>query len=201
MSKFYHKTFWSAIILLLTLRINAHAQDGADAISRDYIINLKGDTIKGQVINVNLSSVRIDPFSESHTVRYKAANIKEVCQTGIIYVPIVPTMGLRDYILAKRLEHGAIDLYEYLQGGNYNSYKPTYQTTWFAGNIKTPLSEIKTSSLGGMSRSERKKHLLILLADDVELTKEFETKNDYSFDYLQDLIRRYNKQAANKGKQ
>ncbi|HEY2581224.1 MAG TPA: hypothetical protein VGI43_05440 [Mucilaginibacter sp.] len=182
---------FSTIIILLGLCLTTNAQDAPDTISRDYIINLKGDTIKGQVINLNLSSVRIDPFTESHTVKYKAAEIKEVRQTGIIYVPVVPTIGFRDFILAKRLEHGAIDLFEYIQQGNTYSY----QTTWFAGKAAIPPSEIKTSSIGGMSRTERKNHLLKLLADNEELTKEFETKNDYSFDYLQDLIRRYNNQA------
>lgn len=45
----YQKARTIAGFLILSLSLNANAQDKADTVSRDYVINLKGDTIKGPI--------------------------------------------------------------------------------------------------------------------------------------------------------
>jgi hypothetical protein len=51
-----------------------------------------------------------------------------------------------------------------------------------------------------MSRAELKKNFIILIADNQILSNEFDSKKDYSFDYLADVIKRYNPQAVEKSK-
>jgi len=193
----YHKILFSAAILILGFCFSVNAQDKADTISRDYVVNLKGDTIKGPVLWISDGSLKIDPFSETHTVKYKADEIKEACKTGQVYVPIRVSLTFRDIVIVKRIEHGAINLYEYVQTSYNNSGS---QTTWYANKGDGKVTEIKTSGMGGISRAERKKNFLALIADNDQLTKKFQSQDDFSFDVLQDLIRQYNQQGGGKAK-
>ena len=74
------KGLYLAAFLLFSLHFSSKAQDKADTISRDYVITLKGDTVKGQVSWVSDGAVKIDPFTETHSVKYKAADIRESCK-------------------------------------------------------------------------------------------------------------------------
>ncbi|MDB5141940.1 MAG: hypothetical protein JWQ66_653 [Mucilaginibacter sp.] len=195
-----HKALYLAAFLSFSLYFNAHAQAAADTISRDYVINLKGDTIKGKVLWVGDGSVKIDPFKETHTVKYKTADIKEACQTGQIYVPIKVSLVFHDMVFAKRLEHGAVELYQYYRQSTSQYGITAAQTIWYAGKAGVPIAEIKTTGIGNISRAERKKNFMALIADNEALSKEFDSKNDYSFDYLFDVIKRYNQQAVEKSK-
>jgi hypothetical protein len=199
MTNLNHKALCIAVLLLVSLHFKSKAQDKADTISRDYVITLKGDTVKGQVLWVSDGAVKIDPFSETHSVKYKAADIKEACKTGEVYVPIKVSLTFRDIAMMKRLQHGIIDLYEYFQQ-NTTQYGTASQSTWYASKPGVPVTEIKTSGIGGMSRAERKKNFMTLIADNPALSTEFDSKKDYSFDYLADVIKRYNQQAIEKSK-
>jgi hypothetical protein len=193
------KALHIAVLLLISLHFNSKAQDKADTISRDYVITLKGDTVKGQVLWVSDGAVKIDPFSETHSLKYKAAEIKEACKTGQVYVPIKVSLTFRDIVMVKRLQHGIIDLYEYFQQ-NTTQYGTASQSTWYASKAGVAVTEIKTSGIGDMSRAERKKNFMKLIADNQALASEFDSKKDYSFDYLADVIKRYNQQAVEKSK-
>jgi hypothetical protein len=193
------KGLYLAAFLLFSLHFSSKAQDKADTISRDYVITLKGDTVKGQVLWVSDGAVKIDPFTETHSVKYKAADIREACKTGQVYVPIKVSLTFRDIVIVKRLQHGVIDLYEYFQQ-NTTQYGTASQSTWYASKAGVAVTEIKTSGIGGMSRAERKKNFMALIADNPALATEFDSKKDYSFDYLADVIKRYNQQAVEKSK-
>lgn len=192
MQNFYYKVLCT-FSLVISLHFYARAQAVTDTVSRDYVINLKGDTIKGDVLSVGDGAVRIDPFTETHTVRYKAVDIKEVCKMGKVYTSLKISLTFRNDVILKRIEHGAINLYEYFQ----QSYNNTgSQTTWYADKPGLAVKEIKTSGLGDISRSERKKNMMALIVDNEQLTKQFIAQYDYSFTTLLNLIREYNKQAA-----
>lgn len=193
------KALYLAASLLFSLHFSSKAQGKADTISRDYVIALKGDTVKGQVLWVSDGAVKIDPFSETHSLKYKAAEIKEACKTGQVYVPIKVSLTFRDIVMVKRLQHGIIDLYEYFQQ-NTTQYGTASQSTWYASKAGVAVTEIKTSGIGDMSRAERKKNFMKLIADNQALASEFDSKKDYSFDYLADVIKRYNQQAVEKSK-
>ncbi len=199
MTNLNRKALCIAVFLLFGLHFKSKAQAKTDTISRDYVIALKGDTVKGQVLWVSDGAVKIDPFSETHSVKYKAADIKEACKTGQVYVPIKVSLTFRDIVMVKRLQHGIIDLYEYFQQ-NTTQYGTASQSTWYASKTGVAVTEIKTSGIGGMSRAERKKNFMTLIADNPALATEFDSKKDYSFDYLADVIKRYNQQAVQKSK-
>jgi hypothetical protein len=199
MTNLNSKALYLAAFLIFTLHYNLKAQVKTDTISRDYVITLKGDTVKGQVLWVSDGAVKIDPFSETHSVKYKAADIKEACKTGEVYVPIKVSLTFRDIVIVKRLQHGVIDLYEYFQQ-NTTQYGTASQSTWYAGKRGVAVTEIKTSGIGGMSRAERKKNFMALISDNATLSSEFDSKKDYSFDYLADVIKRYNLQEIQKSK-
>jgi hypothetical protein len=202
---FTSKALYAAVFLSVSIIFNAKGQEKTDTISRDYVINLKGDTIKGRILWINDGALKIDPFSETHTVKYKTGDIKEACQTGVVYVPIKANLMFHDVLFAKRIQHGAIDLFE------YHRETPSYysgglmvggssQTIWYAAKTGEPAAEIKTTGIGNMSRAERKKNFMALIVDDDTLAKEFEAKNDYSIDYLRDVIKRYNQQYSGRNK-
>jgi hypothetical protein len=193
------KALCIAVFLLVGLHFNSKARAKTDTISRDYVITLKGDTVKGQVLWVSDGAVKIDPFSETHSVKYKAAEIKEACKTGQVYVPIKVSLTFRDIVMVKRLQHGIIDLYEYFQQ-NTTQFGTASQSTWYARKAGVAVTEIKTSGIGDISRAERKKNFMALIADNQTLSTEFDGKKDYSFDYLFDVIKRYNQQAVEKSK-
>lgn len=191
MQKFYSRAFF--VIALLSFGLCFETQAQTDTISRDYIINIKGDTIKGQVLRVGSGVVKIDPISETHTVKYSIKDVKEARQTGKLYFPVIPT-GAHDAVFMERVVHGTIDVYEHVIGG----YNGNYQYTWYAAKGGKPAKEIKTSSVGTVSRSERKQNLAALIGDNPTLAKEFDGEKDYSFDSLAKLIMQYNEQAANR---
>jgi hypothetical protein len=199
MTDFNCKGLYLAAFLLFSLQYNSTAHTKTDTISRDYIITLKGDTVTGQVLWVSDGAVKIDPFTETHSVKYKAADIKEACQTGQVYVPIKVSLTFRDIAIVKRLQHGIIDLYEYFQQST-SKYGTASQATWYASKAGVAVTEIKTSGIGDMSRAERKKNFMRLIADNQILSNEFDSKKHYSFDYLAEVIKRYNQQAIEKSK-
>lgn len=104
-----------------------------------------------------------------------------------------------DVVFAKRLQHGAIDLFEYYRQST-SQYGTASQTIWYAGKTGHPVSEIKTKGIGNISRTERKKNFMALIADNEVLSKEFDEKSDYTLDYLVDVIKRYNQATPDKGK-
>jgi hypothetical protein len=199
MTNLNRKALYLAAFLLFSIHFNSEAQSKADTISRDYVITLKGDTVKGQVLWISDGAVKIDPFTETHSIKYKAAEIKEAYQTGQVYVPIKVSLTFRDIVIVKRLQHGVIDLYEYFQQST-SQYGTASQSTWYASKAGVVVTEIKTSGIGDMSRAERKKNFMKLIADNQALSSEFDSKKDYSFDYLADVIKRYNQQAVEKSK-
>jgi hypothetical protein len=199
MAIFIFRVLYISAFLSLGIYFSVKAQDKADTISRDYVINLKGDTIKGPVLWIREGALKMDPFKETQTVKYKAADIKEAREAGQIYIPIKVSLLLHDIVFAKRLEHGAIDLFQYYREST-SQYGTASQTIWYAGKAGIPVAEIKTTGIGNISRAERKKNFMALIADNETLSKEVDSKNDYSFDYLFDVIKRYNQQfkEANK---
>ena len=200
MAIFTFRELYIPAFLSLGIYFSARAQDKADTISRDYVISLKGDTIKGPVLWISEGSLKMDPFKETHTVKFKAADIKEARKSGQLYFPIKVSLLLHDIVFAKRLEHGAIDLYQYYRESTSHYGNTASQTIWYAGKGGIPVAEIKTTGIGNMSRAERKKNFMALIADDETLSKEVDSKNDYSFDYLFDVIKRYNQQFAETNK-
>lgn len=199
MAIFTFRALYLLAFLSLGIYFSARAQDKADTISRDYVISLKGDTIKGPVLWISEGALKMDPFKETRTVKYKAADIKEARKSGLLYFPVRVSLLLHDIVFAKRLEHGAIDLYQYYREST-SQYGTASQTIWYAGKAGIPVAEIKTSGIGNISRAERRKNLMALIADNETLSKEVDSKNDYSFDYLFDVIKRYNQQLAEANK-
>lgn len=197
MQFFTLRALYASVFLLFCTCFSLQAQDKPDTISRDYVINLKGDTIKGPVLWVSDASLKMDPYSQTHTVKYKAADVKEARKSGDIYIPIKASLMFHDVIFGKRIEHGALDLFSYYREST-NQYGTASQTIWYAAKAGGSAAEIKTTGIGNMSRAERKKNFMTLISDDEALSKEFDSKSDYSFDYLEDVIRRYNQQAAAK---
>jgi hypothetical protein len=201
MSIFTSKALYATFFLSICIFCITKAQDKTDTISRDYVINLKGDTIRGPILWITDGALKMDPFRETHMVKYKTGDIKEACQTGQIYVPIKANLMLAEVVFAKRTMHGAIDLFEYYRetSSHYSGgvmMSGSSQTIWYAAKNGLPVVEIKTTGLGNMSRAERKRNFKALIADNDSLTKEFEAKSDFTIDYLRDVVKRYNQEAA-----
>lgn len=165
-----------------------------DSVYHDHIITAGGDTVKGQVLSLHTASVKISPLNSLHPVVYKFGQVNEICREGVTYGPVTSMIGDRKHIFAKRILHGRIDLFMHTIHGRYGDLIAYYA----AKGAEMPL-EVKTNGVwpkGLRSKSKRRNNLVALIADDGELAKEFAAKEDYSFDDLIDLVKRYNKNAG-----
>jgi hypothetical protein len=163
----------------------------ADSVYHDYIITSGGDTVKGKVLSLRTASVKIEPTTSMPLTVYKFGQVKEIRREGVTYGPVISMIGDRKDIFAKRILHGKIDLFMHTIHGRYGDL-----IAYYGGKGGEMPLEVKTNGVwpkGLRSKSKRRNNLVALIADDKELAKELTAKEDYSFDELIDLIKRYNK--------
>jgi hypothetical protein len=169
---------------------------------RDYIINLKKDTI--------LCKIRINGFNGNLQYRVnkndKFTNIKAdlVIQyflakdTSTYMLKNLPGDKPKDYV--KLLEQGNIFLYEY----NFVYPNGSIETYWYASKNSGNLIQIKHSSFSivGIAHSQKneKESFINLFSENPTLQEEFNgtIKRNYDFDTIRDCIKLYNITDNNK---
>lgn len=181
------------------------AQDQDDEITyKDYFINLKNDTVKCQVLKFKGPDSNLKMkyrIAEGHpALIMQVDSIKElyIGKDSIIYVhKFLPNLGKNAFL--ERLEHGPINLYQFLREG-FNGLSYSNSTMWYANKgddtlklIKTSILAINTYHIG--SHKEREKAYMELLADNPDLLaryKEARKNADDGFDLIRYYIRTYN---------
>ena len=186
-------SYFKSVVLFLLFAMSGlqvFAATDIDSTFRDYVITTSGDTIKGKVLSLHALSVKIDPLTDVHPIIYNYGQVKEVCRKGICYGPVVSMIGYHKHLFAECVQKGAINLFKYTFHQRYGKL-----VTYYAGKTNASPVEVKTNGdwpRGFRSKETRKNNLLVLIADDDQLSRELSAKSNYSFDELTDLVIRYN---------
>lgn len=185
--------FYRIIYLLSTLTIcfafNASAQ-------KDYIITLKEDTLRGKIKNFSSNTVKFIQTDSSAKLKYDPNQIRSFYydKTKSAYRSMnIPNEKSRFFL--EIIEKGKITIYELIKGsvgGTQYGGSGSASRQWYAVKGSDSPIEIKSTALLGGSRKERKEAFLKLIEDDPALTKQFLEVNEFSFDFLLSIVKRYN---------
>lgn len=163
------------------------------AAQQDHVVLKNGDTIRGVVNDMRKGKLTVETYTntvtidESEVELYYNAEKKETYSLRLIPGPSRP-------VFITRIADGVIRMFVYSVSSGYGSTRVT-TTTWFAEKDAIPLGEIKTGGLRG-GKQDRKDFFRSLIADNPPLLKRFDEEEKYKIDFLEELIREYNKQAA-----
>jgi len=163
---------------------------------KDYIVTLQQDTLRGKINSFSDNVLKFRQMDSSSNVKFQLDQLKSVYyhKSKSEYFPVrVP--GEKKDLFLKRVESGKIQIYELLRtvymysqyGGSSSSTR-----TWYAVKGDAAAVEIKTNKILSGSRKERKDAFYNLIKDDAALAKQFMDVDEFSFDFLQATVKRYN---------
>ena len=185
-------------IITLTLSISvlflysAWAQD----ISSGYVITAKGDTVKCE-FKYPVTKLRYKPLNATKYLKINADDIREfyVNADSSVYEAILAGRGLPDPEFLKRLETGAMNLYEENNSWslNQNSIIPGKTTVWYVDKKNKPLIELKSENvLFDSSRKSRKASFIEMISDDQPLVEKLKNERNFDLKTLRNYITEYN---------
>lgn len=189
-------------ILLLSLLILTYIFTGQADAQVGYIITQKGDTIKGEVKIRAFGGMQFKPANKVDFVTISLDTIKEyqLIDSSIFALKRIPRSTanlLSKPQILQRLEHGRINLYQYVPPAG----DPII--TWYASKETDSLITIKTSDIflaGGGSKKKRIALLSSMFADEPDVQAAFNATGKFDFNTIQVYIRRYNRAASGTGK-
>ncbi|MDB5137675.1 MAG: hypothetical protein JWP37_4278 [Mucilaginibacter sp.] len=192
--------------LLLSSMVAVAQDDDNSNRFNDYIINLKNDTIRCEVMYFKGPDTNFRlKYRITEGQRAKIMPVDSVIELFLsrdssIYIPrLLPRIAKKTFL--KRLEHGKVNLYQKVRSG------PSYyvSTFWYAEKdhdslkqIKIVLSTLLNPEVVG-SRQEREKAFMGLIADNPDLLirfKEARKSADCSFELIRYYIKTYNDEYA-----
>jgi hypothetical protein len=178
-------------IALLTAGLLVYAMlpaQNQQPFSPGYVIDLKGDTIKGE-IKIPRSgkeyelfgkvSIKISAYEQKN---FKAAKVKEYNLDGYSYIPKKVDSEM---VFMKRVSTGALNLYEY-KFLDFLMGKEEVKTEYYIEkNGEDDLVRLKSGKF--------KKQVSEIISDNEELVKEIE--ENYEYNNIADLVNEYNSWA------
>ncbi len=177
--------------LLFGLQFSSTAQE---SVLNDYLVSVKGDTLKCMLKKVFLSSKMkyrtdttskysdVDPsqFIKYHRQGEEYTNKLAILDEKLRYLPII--------------EEGKINLFEKITV-SYNPQTHLSQSKydWYVAKGTDTLTHLKTNGLLALkSRKERKSELVQMLADNPAVLEQFYKDESFTFKELRDIIHLYN---------
>ena len=158
----------------------------------NYVLTVKGDTIKCDFKKPFMGKLRYVPLGSDKAIKITTDFIKEYYNakdTVMVAAAILPNRTTPEFL--NLLEWGKINMYQrvVITSGYVNSI--TYY--WYVNKGSGLLKELKTTTIfTDGSRKERKKMFSEMIADDEPLKGQFEADNDFSLKRLQYYIHTYN---------
>jgi hypothetical protein len=167
---------------------------------KEYVITKAGDTIPCKIKFGLFNILKYQPLDGNRIVDLIPTTIKEYFSRrdkNPMIAKVLPKAMAAKFV--KRLEHGAISLYEevnsspggmtsggHMYGGSANIY-------WYAEKSgKLYLIKNNNNLFVKISKKEQNAAFDQLIADDPDVFKEFKEKKDYSWDEIQLTISTYN---------
>lgn len=187
------KIAYLSLLVFICVYVNhANAQVG-------YIITQKNDTIKGEVKMRAFGGAKFKPANNVEPISISFDTIKEyqLSDSSVYVLKRIPRSTAN--ILSKpqilqRLEHGRINLYQYVAPAGDRI------TSWYASKGTDSLVTLKTSDIfivGAGTKKERRKSLSDMFADQPDIQKAFDAEKKFDFHTIWMYILKYN-MAANK---
>jgi hypothetical protein len=173
--------------ITLLIAFNARAQEP------DYVITLKGDTIRCKVSRsiFGAFSYRVTVVDDSK--RIKTNEIKEfnMAKKKTLYT-LVHRDDKNKPEFMEVVEKGKISLYQ-VTYYSYSQYGSTTTTNWFVGKGSDTVSILKTNGLfATRSRQQRKDSFSEMLKDKKEIYDKYVAEDKFSFEQIQSLVHQYN---------
>ncbi|HEX3384475.1 MAG TPA: hypothetical protein VHS53_04775 [Mucilaginibacter sp.] len=180
-------------LVSLTLLIIPFCRTFAQKPAFNYVLTVKGDTIKCEFKRPLLGKIRYVPVGSDKAVKITTEGIKEYYtakDTTLVVAAVLP--GDTDPEFINLLERGRINMYEKVVI-TYSRYGSNTSYYWYVNKDNDPLKELKATTIfTDGSRKERKKMFSEILADNIPLQGQFEADNDFSLKRLQYYIHEYN---------
>jgi len=184
----------SLLVFICIFMGKANAQVG-------YIITQKNDTIKGELRMRAFGGAKFKPENKDDiSVSFDTIKEYQLSDSSVFVIKRIPRSTAN--ILSKpqilqRLEHGRINLYQYVPPAG----DPII--TWYASKESDTLITLKTSDIflaGGGSKKKRIAILSNMFADEPDVQAAFNATGKFDFNTIHIYIRRYNKAASGTGK-
>ncbi len=178
------------------------AKNDPDKLFTGYIVNNTGDTVKCEFKKPTLGQLKYRPVNS--TEKFKKPSIDAVKEyysayDTTVYVALVTDTASTDLEYLKRLENGAIKLYEedvtasamYMNGMWSGGGTSVY---YYINKNDGLLKQIKSNTLitGGGSRKTRREYLYDLFSDDPALAEKFKEDQNFDLKTLRHYISTYN---------
>lgn len=177
------KMLLGGITLLVTF--NASAQD------QDYVITLKGDTIRCKVSKSIFGAFSYETPEMNGSKRIKTNDIKEFIRKKTIYASVHRDDKNKSEFM-EVVEKGVISLYQ-VTYYSYSQYGSTSTTNWFVGKKSDTVSILKTNGLfATRSRQQRKDSFSEMLKDKKEIYDKYVAEDKFSFEQIENLVHLYN---------
>jgi len=160
-----------------------------------YIITQKGDTIKGEVKLPAFGRPKFKPANKANFRSFNPDTLREYQLTkdsaifSLKSIPVSSANLVSKVQPLRRLEHGAINLYEYVASSGAQI------STWYVSKGADSLIALKTSDLllaGNGSKKDRRQMLSNLFADQHDIQKAFDESGKFDFDTIRHYIHSYN---------
>lgn len=181
--------FLASLLLTCTFINRTNAQAG-------YIITRKGDTIKGEVKFPSFGRPKFKPVNAANFRSFNLDTVKEyqLSKDSSVFslksIPLSSANLVSKVQPLRRLEHGAINLYEYVAPSG------SQLSTWYISKGVDSLIALKTSDVflvGNGIKKDRRQILSNMFADRPDTQKAFDASGKFDFDTIRRYIRSYNK--------
>jgi len=183
------KPFFISLALLITLVCTVFAQKP----SFNYVLTVKGDTIKCTFKKPFMGKLRYVPLESDKAIKITTDDIKEYYDTKdsvMVVAAVLP--GDTSPKFLDLLERGKINMYERIVVTT-SQYGSTTTYYWYVNKGNDVLKELKATTIfTDGSRKERKKMFSEMIADDEPLKAQFEADSDFGLERLRYYIRQYN---------
>ena len=184
--------FLASLLLTCTFINRTNAQAG-------YIITQKDDTIKGEVKLPAFGRPKFKPVNAANFRSFNLGTVKEyqLSKDSSVFclknIPLSSANLVSKVQPLRRLEHGSINLYEYVAPSGSQLF------TWYISKGADSLIALKTSDVflvGNGSKKERRQILSDMFADQPDAQKAFDASGKFDFDTIRRSIRSYNKATS-----
>ncbi|MGZ4001238.1 MAG: hypothetical protein ACXVIY_11440 [Mucilaginibacter sp.] len=159
----------------------------------NYVLTIKGDTIKCNFKKPFMGKLRYVPLESDKAIKITTDDIKEYYDAKdsvMVVAAVLP--GETSPKFLDLLERGKINMYERIVITN-SQYGSTTTYYWYVNKGNDLLKELKATTIfTDGSRKERKKMFSEMIADDEPLKAQFEADSDFGLGRLRYYIRQYN---------
>lgn len=160
----------------------------------DYIITLKGDTIKCKVKSIFLGSgIRFKSDKMEDYKEVDATMIKQYYRSknAYPYRAIIPFYRKKPEFMTV-IEEGKINLYQHIVQSYANGHS-MINIYWYVQKGTDTVRQIKSSTIFNVkNRKERKDEFLELISDNKEVLEQYINAKSFSFDQIRASIHYYN---------